>query len=141
MTDSLRPDDVITPDGGVSVQVRRLVRDATYSIPNLLKLLGRLMKDPRVPRRTKLVVGAALAYVVSPVDLIPEVIPVVGVADDLLIVAFAVNHLVHVAGEDVVLEHWDGPRDLLELIRSILDIASDLVPSKIRKLFRGLSGS
>jgi uncharacterized membrane protein YkvA (DUF1232 family) len=141
MTDSLRPDDVISPDGGASVQLRRLVRDGASSAPNLLKLLGRLMKDPRVPRRTKLVVGAALAYVVSPVDLIPEVIPVVGVADDLLIVAFAVNHLVHVAGEEVVLEHWDGPRDLLELIRSILDIASDLVPSKVRKLFRGLSGS
>jgi uncharacterized membrane protein YkvA (DUF1232 family) len=88
-----------------------------------------------------MVVGAALAYVVSPLDLLPEFIPVVGFADDALLVAFALNHLVNVAGEEVVLEHWDGPRDLLEMIRSVLDVASDLVPVKVRKLFSRLSDS
>jgi uncharacterized membrane protein YkvA (DUF1232 family) len=141
MTDPLRPDEVISPGGGPSLQIRRFARDAGLLFPNLIKLLTRLVKDPRVPRRSKLVVGAAMAYLASPVDLIPDLIPAVGLADDILIVALALNHLINVAGEDVVLEHWDGPRDLLDLVRSVLDVASDLVPAKIRRLFRGLSGT
>ncbi len=141
MSDSRRPDDIIEPGDDGRIQLQKFVLDAVGLIPNLLKLLARLIRDPRVPRRSKLVIGAALAYVVSPVDLIPEIIPIVGFADDLLLVAFAVNHLVNVAGEELVLEHWDGPRDLLEMIRSILDVASDLVPSRIRKLIGRLSQS
>jgi uncharacterized membrane protein YkvA (DUF1232 family) len=141
MGESIRPDDVIAPGDQGSVQLRKLAGDLVTTFPNLVKLLARLVRDPRVPRRSKMVVGAALAYVVSPLDLLPEFIPVVGFADDALLVAFALNHLVNVAGEEVVLEHWDGPRDLLEMIRSVLDVASDLVPVKVRKLFSRLSDS
>jgi uncharacterized membrane protein YkvA (DUF1232 family) len=141
MGESIRPDDVIAPGDQGSVQLRKLAGDLVTTLPNLVKLLARLVRDPRVPRRSKMVVGAALAYVVSPLDLLPEFIPVVGFADDALLVAFALNHLVNVAGEEVVLEHWDGPRDLLEMIRSVLDVASDLVPVKVRKLFSRLSDS
>ena len=141
MGESIRPDDVIAPGDQGSVQLRKLAGDLVTTLPNLLKLLARLVRDPRVPRRSKMVVGAALAYVLSPLDLLPEFIPVVGFADDALLVAFALNHLVNVAGEEVVLEHWDGPRDLLEMIRSVLDVASDLVPVKVRKLFSRLSDS
>lgn len=141
MGESIRPDDVIAPGDQGSVQLRKLASDLVTTLPNIVKLLARLVKDPRVPRRSKMVVGAALAYVVSPLDLLPEFIPVVGFADDALLVAFALNHLVNVAGEEVVLEHWDGPRDLLEMIRSVLDVASDLVPVKVRKLFSRLSDS
>ncbi len=121
--------------------LRRMGREAIVAVPNLLRLVRALLKDPRVPRRSKLALGAAIAYVVSPVDLIPEFIPVAGVADDLLVLCFAVNHLVAVAGEDVVMEHWQGTRDVLDLVRSVLDVASDLVPPKLRKLIRGLSGA
>ena len=141
MTDPLRPDEVISPGGGPSLQIRRFARDAAFMLPNLVKLLSRLVKDPRVPRRSKLVVGGALAYLASPIDLIPEFIPALGLADDMLVVALALNHLLTVAGEEVVLEHWDGPRDLLDLVRSVLDVASDLVPAKVKKLFRGLAGT
>jgi uncharacterized membrane protein YkvA (DUF1232 family) len=141
MGESIRPDDVIAPGDQGSVQLRKLAGDLVTTLPNIVKLLSRLVRDPRVPRRSKMVVGAALAYVVSPLDLLPEFIPVVGFADDALLVAFALNHLVNVAGEEVVLEHWDGPRDLLEMIRSVLDVASDLVPVKVRKLFSRLSDS
>ncbi len=141
MSEPLRPDEVIDPRAGAAVQLRKLVLDAALLLPNLIRLLFDLLKDPRVPRRTKLVVGAAAVYVVSPIDLIPEFIPVVGLADDFLLVAFAINHLVTVAGEDVVLEHWDGPRDLLELIRTILDVAGDFVPSRLRRIIGRLSGS
>ena len=135
--ETLRPDEVIEP--GRAVRRRKVAVDAAAIVPNLVKLLVRLARDPRVPRRTKIVLGAALAYVASPIDLVPDFIPVAGIADDVLLLAFAVNHLVHVAGEDVVLEHWDGPRDLLELVRAILDVASDLVPARLRRLIARLS--
>jgi uncharacterized membrane protein YkvA (DUF1232 family) len=135
--ETLRPDEVIEP--GRSVRLRKIAVDAAATVPNLVKLLVRLARDPRVPRRTKIVLGAALAYIASPIDIVPDFIPVAGLADDVLLLAFAVNHLVHVAGEDVVLEHWDGPRDLLELVRAILDVASDLVPARLRRLIARLS--
>ncbi len=141
MSDPLRPDEVITPSGGASAQVRKLAADAVHLLPNLIKLLGRLVSDPRVPRRSKVVIGVALAYLVSPVDLIPEFVPVIGFADDLLLVSYAINHLITVAGEDVVLEHWDGPRDMLELVRSVLEVTSDLVPPQLKRLIGRLSGS
>lgn len=141
MTEPLRPDEVIDPRTDATIQLRKLAIDAALMLPNLVKLLFELLKDPRVPRRTKLVVGAAAAYVVSPIDLLPEFIPVVGLADDFLLVAFAINHLVTVAGEEVVLEHWDGPRDLLELVRTVLDVAGDLVPAPLRRIISRLSGS
>lgn len=141
MADPLTPDEVIDPRAGANLQLRRLARDAAFLLPNLIKLLGRLLRDPRVPRRTKLVVGAAAAYIASPVDVLPDVIPVLGFADDFLFIAFAINHLVTVAGEEVVLEHWDGPRDLLELVRTILDVAGDLVPPRVRRMIARLSGS
>ena len=141
MSDPLRPDEVITPAGGASAQMKKLAADAVYLLPNLIKLLGRLVRDPPVPRRSKVVIGAALAYLVSPVDLIPEFVPVVGFADDVLLVSYAVNHLITVAGEDVVLEHWDGPRDMLELVRSVLEVASDLVPPQLKRLIGRLSGA
>jgi uncharacterized membrane protein YkvA (DUF1232 family) len=141
MTDPLRPDEVISPAGGPALQIQKLAIDTFRMLPNLIKLLARLLKDPRVPRRSKLVVGAAVAYLASPIDLVPDLVPVVGVVDDILIAALAINHLIQVAGEEVVLEHWDGPRDLLDLVRSVLDVATDLVPVKVRRLFRGLSGA
>lgn len=140
MSDTIRPDEVIPPRGGTAVQIRTLARDLTLLVPNIVKLLARLVKDPRVPRRSKLLVGAMLAYVASPIDILPDFVPVVGMADDVLLMAYAVSHLVDQAGEDVVLEHWDGPQDLLEMVRSILESVGQLIPSSLRSWVDRLKG-
>lgn len=137
---AVRPDEVIPPQGGAAIQVKQLARDAALMLPNLAKLLGRLLKDPRVPRRSKLVLGATMVYVMSPVDLLPEIIPVAGMLDDLFLVVFALHHLIERAGEEVVLEHWDGPQDLLGMIRSVLSTVNDIVPVRIRRLLGRLAG-
>lgn len=137
---SIRPDEVIPPQSGGSVQVRQLAKDAALMLPNLVKLLSRLVKDPRVPRRSKLVLLAAVGYVISPIDIIPEMIPVAGILDDLFLVAFALNHLIERAGEEIVVEHWDGPQDILEMVRSALGTINDFVPQKIRRLLGRLAG-
>ena len=138
---SIRPDEVIPPQSGGSIQVRQMAKDAALMLPNLVKLLSRLVKDPRVPRRSKLVLLAAVGYVISPIDILPEMIPVAGILDDLFLVAFALNHLIERAGEELVVEHWDGPQDILEMVRSVLGTINDFVPQKIRKLLGRLAGS
>jgi uncharacterized membrane protein YkvA (DUF1232 family) len=136
----LRPDDVIPPRGEASVQTRQLLTDAILMLPNLIKLVGRLLRDPRVPRRSKLVLGAAAAYVASPIDLIPEFIPVIGWADDVLVLMFAIDSLMDRAGTGVVEEHWDGPGDLLSMIREVVAVARNFVPARIAKTIDRLSG-
>lgn len=112
---------------------RQLVWEATLLLPNLVKLLSRMIRDPRVPRRRKLVAGDVLGYLVSPIDLIPDIVPVLGQADDVLLVAFAIRHLMEGAGDEIVLEHWDGDPDLLEIIDTLLQWGSDLLPKPVRR--------
>jgi len=135
----VRPDEVLPPDG-TSLQGRQLVQDAVLMMPNLVKLVARLLKDPRVPRRAKITLGMAAAYVASPIDLIPEMIPVIGWADDVLIIMFALDALISRAGEDVVEELWDGPGDLLALVRDIVGLSRNIVPRRISQLIDRLNG-
>ena len=135
----IRPDDVIPP-GGESIQARQLVKDAVFMLPNLVKLVGRLLKDPRVPRRSKVALGLAAAYVVSPIDLVPEFIPVFGWADDVIFILYAIDSLIERAGPEVVEEHWDGPGDLLGLIREVMGVARNIVPNRLSKALERLSG-
>jgi len=142
MTDepkSLRPDDVLPPKGA-SIQSRRLIADAALLMPNILKLVGRLLLDPRVPRRAKITLGLAAAYVVSPIDLIPDVIPVIGWADDVLLVLFAIDSLIDRAGPDIVDEHWDGPGDLLNLVREAVGLSRSMMPRRLTAIIDRLSG-
>lgn len=138
-TNRVKPDEVLPPEGR-SIQGRQLVTDAMLMMPNIVKLVGRLLKDPRVPRRAKITLGLAGAYVLSPVDLIPEVIPVVGWADDVIIVMFAIDALIERAGPEIVLEHWDGPGDLLSLIRDVVGLSRNLVPKRLAQIIDRLSG-
>jgi uncharacterized membrane protein YkvA (DUF1232 family) len=135
----VQPDEVLLPEG-TSIQSRKLVTDAAKLLPNLVKLVARLIRDPRVPRRSKLALGLAFAYVASPIDLIPEVIPVVGWADDLLILMLALDALIERAGKEVVEEHWDGPVDLLGMIREVIAAARMVLPKRITAVIDRLSG-
>ncbi|MGZ4132117.1 MAG: YkvA family protein [Actinomycetota bacterium] len=88
-------------------------------IPNLLLLFKDLAKDPRVPRGAKwwLLVGAV--WIASPIDLLPEFLPVVGPLDDAIVAALILRHLVRKAGADVVADHWRGDPVTLERILSL----------------------
>lgn len=138
-TNRIRPDDVIPPEG-TSIQGRQLIIDSVLMIPNLVKLVGRLLKDPRVSRRSKVVLGFAAAYVASPIDLVPEVIPIIGWADDVLVLMYALDSLIDRAGPEVVEEHWDGPGDLLSLVREVMGLGRNLVPKPISRMIERLSG-
>ncbi|MFB3050775.1 MAG: YkvA family protein, partial [Acidimicrobiia bacterium] len=125
---------------GRSIQSKRLVADAALMLPNILKLIGRLLLDPRVPRRAKITLGVAAAYVVSPIDLVPDVIPVIGWADDVLLVLFAIDSLIERAGPEIVDEHWDGPGDLLSLVREAVGLSRSIMPKRLTAIIDRLSG-
>lgn len=135
----VRPDAVLPPDGQLP-QIRETLRQAVLLLPSLGRLITRLLRDPRVPRRAKIVLGLAVAYIASPVDLIPEMVPLLGWADDILIVMFALDSLIARAGSDVVEELWDGPVDLLELVRDVVGLSRSVMPRPLVKVFDRLTG-
>ena len=84
-------------------------------VPDCLLLVRRLLSDPRVPRRRKLLLWALLLYLASPVDLVPDFIPVAGQLDDAAVVALALRLLVR-GGRGLVAEHWPGPDSSRDIV-------------------------
>ena len=105
--------------------------------PRLVKLLWRLTRDPRVPARSKASLVLLMGYIVSPVDLIPDFLPGIGQMDELVIAAFALDQMLNRVPPEVVREHWDGDKDILEIVQEVLDIATAFVPATLKKRFGG----
>ena len=88
---------------------------ATF-IPDCIVLVTRLTRDPRVPRRRKLLLFALVGYLALPIDLVPDFIPVAGQLDDAIIVALVLRHFIKAGGEPMIRELWPGPERSLQLI-------------------------
>ena len=139
MTDPLRPDAVYDPTGRAVAVPGMWMKDAALALPNLVKLVYRLMKDSRIPRKSKVILGTILGYIVVPIDIVPDFLPVVGQADDALLLAYGIRHIIEVAGADIVLEHWDGSQDVLELVGQITGFAAGLLPKPVQRLLGRLA--
>jgi Protein of unknown function (DUF1232) len=85
-------------------------------IPDCIVLCGRLLGDPRVPRRKKALLVALAGYLALPFDLVPDFIPVAGQLDDVVIVALVLRSLLRGGEESLVREHWPGPDRSLSLV-------------------------
>jgi uncharacterized membrane protein YkvA (DUF1232 family) len=85
-------------------------------IPDCIVLLKRLLGDGRVPRRRKLVLVGLIAYLLTPVDLIPDFVPVAGQLDDAIIAAFALRYVLRSQGPNLLREHWPGPESSRSLV-------------------------
>jgi uncharacterized membrane protein YkvA (DUF1232 family) len=88
-----------------------LLAEALRLLPDVLRLIRRLAADPDLPRAVRFRLGALLVYLASPVDLIPDFIPVLGYADDAIIVTAVLRSVVRRAGADAVRAHWPGTDD------------------------------
>lgn len=84
------------------------VGDLAAFIGSVGRLLRGVLADPRVPRTAKVVAVAGAGYAVSPIDLVPDFLPAIGLMDDLWVASRSLRYLVRRAGHDVVREHWDG---------------------------------
>ena len=93
-----------------------LLRDLVGFLPDCVTTARRLRRDPRVPRRAKLAVGFAALWVLSPIDLIPEFLPVIGPLDDIVVVALALRYAARSIPRDVLHEAWPGNPALLDRV-------------------------
>ncbi len=91
-----------------------LARDLARFLPDCVTAARRLRRDPRVPRRAKIAVAFAAVWVLSPIDLIPEFLPVIGPLDDVVVVALVLRYAARSVPREVLLEAWPGDRRLLE---------------------------
>jgi len=97
----------------------RDARDVARFIPDCVVLFKRLLHDPRVPRRAKLAVLLLIPYLASPIDLVPDFIPVAGQLDDALLVALTIRYVARVAGRDVLTELWPGSERALQVVLAL----------------------
>lgn len=91
-----------------------LARDLASFLPACATTMRRLRRDPRVPRRAKLAVAFAALWVLSPVDLIPEFLPVIGPLDDIVVVALVLRYVSRSVPPDAIREAWPSDPRLLE---------------------------
>jgi uncharacterized membrane protein YkvA (DUF1232 family) len=102
------------------------VREAMRLLPDLVRLLKRLAADPEMPRGIRIRLGLLLAYLALPIDLIPDFVPVLGYADDAVIVALVLRSVTRRAGPDALAKHWPGTPDGLAALRRLCRLpASD----------------
>jgi len=94
------------------------LRDVLLLLPDLVVLLFRLFRDSRVPLGAKAIALVGIGYVLSPIDLLPEVVlGPIGLADDLFVVAATLSRLLNYVHPDVVRSHWSGQGDALDAIQ------------------------
>ncbi len=107
--------------------------------PDLFHLLCKLALDSRVPVIEKAKLAAAIAYFVSPVDLMPEILlGPIGYVDDIALAAFVLNSIVNNSDQEIVQEHWAGDGDVLDLIQQIIKKADEMVGKGLWAKLKGL---
>ena len=128
------------PDGKIKLKrnEKRAIRGRMGSfvmfLPNLARLLGRLLKDVRVPTAEKALFVGAIVYFVMPVDLIPDIFPFIGQVDDVYLIALTLLRLISRTDERIVRQHWSGGGDIVALTESIANIAPMFLPKRVARV-------
>lgn len=127
-------------DGTPRTGARRTVISTISEIPNFLRLLYGLVTDSRVANVDKLVLAGAIAYILMPIDIIPDFIPFIGEVDDVFVLILAIQRLISNAGRAVVADHWMG--DAAELsslnLEQILAACAFFLPRRVRRRLRAI---
>ncbi len=115
--------------------------DLVLLLPDTVVLMSRLLRDDRVPLRAKAFALFGVGYVLSPIDLLPEVLlGPIGLIDDLFVVAATLSRLLHDVHPDVVRSHWPGQGDALVVIHRITTWAETVVKDRFRDVLHKLGG-
>ena len=99
------------------------IADLFRLLPDVLRLLKRLATDPQLPRRSRVVLAGLLVFLASPIDLIPDFIPVLGYADDVIITALVLRWVTRTAGPQALAAHWPGTPDGLAALRRLCGLS------------------
>lgn len=118
----------------VKNEAKGRMRNFLMFLPNMVMLLGRMLKDSRVPAAEKALFLAAIVYVISPLDFIPDFFPFIGQVDDIYVVALTLLRLVNRTDATVVRQLWSGGGDIVSLTDSIASIAPMLLPKRVSRV-------
>ena len=123
---------------GPRTGAKRTLTGVMREIPNYLRLLFGLMTDRRVEQLDKLLVAGAIAYILVPLDWLPDFIPFLGEVDDLFVLMLSLQRLIQNAGRRVLLDHWPGdPSDLSDLnLQRVVAAAAFFLPRRMRRRLR-----
>ena len=114
------------------------MRALLRALPDIVRMITRLTGDPVLPKAAKIALAAAVLYLVSPVDLIPDFIPGLGALDDLLVAAILVDGILNYVDRGLVLKYWPGSVESLERIARAAGMLAAWVPRRLKmKIFSG----
>jgi uncharacterized membrane protein YkvA (DUF1232 family) len=109
------------------------MRELLRMLPDLARLIGRIAGDPALPRAAKIALVAAAAYLVTPLDLIPDFVPFLGILDDVLLAAVIVDGLLNHVDRALVLRYWPGDQGSLERVAGAARWLAVWVPRRIKQ--------
>ena len=117
---------------------KRTVMSYIAELPRFVQMLWGLVTDPRVAMLDKVLVVGAIAYILMPLDLVPDFVPFLGEVDDVYLLVLALRRLIENAGRAVLLSHWTGdPSDLQDFnLRKALMAAAFFLPRRVRRRLR-----
>jgi uncharacterized membrane protein YkvA (DUF1232 family) len=118
-------------------EARGILRETLLLLPNLVRLLLRLLKDARVPTTEKALLLGTITYVITPLDFIPDVLPFIGQVDDIYLVSLVLLRLLSRTENEVLDEHWDGPGRLGVTVDRISTAARYVLPKRVRNILIG----
>jgi uncharacterized membrane protein YkvA (DUF1232 family) len=98
------------------------LRDVVRLVPDVVRLVRRLAADPALPRGVRWRLGALIAYLAIPIDLVPDFVPVIGYADDAVVVALALRSVVRAAGPEALDRHWTGSEQGLAAVKRLVGV-------------------
>ncbi len=133
--------DLVRPALRPRSGAKRTVMHYIGQLPRYVRLLTGLLTDRRVSVVDKLLVGAAIAYIVAPIDFLPDFVPFLGQVDDVYLLVLALQRLMGNAGRSVVLDHWAGDAKDLAIgnLRRVLSAAAFFLPGRTRRRLRGVA--
>ena len=107
------------------------------ALPDLVRMIARLVVDPALPRSAKIALLAAAVYLVSPFDLIPDFIPFVGYLDDVLVAAIVLDGILNYVDRGLLLKYWPGSATSLEKLARAARLVAAWVPQRLKqRVFR-----
>lgn len=111
----------------------RAIRQLLLLLPRLARMLAGLLADSAVPRAAKIALAAVAVYLASPLDLIPDIIPIVGYLDDALLVAVVLDGLLNVLDRSLILKYWPGDQASLDATAAVAKRLARWVPSRVKR--------
>lgn len=111
-------------------------KEYIFLLPDIVSLIYRLLKDKRVPIKTKLIMSVAIAYITIPTNVIPNSIPFIGAIDDIGVGFFALNKILKDVPLPIIVENWQGENDLLLVLKSGVEYLVNFTGAKnVEKLY------